>query len=197
MSRHGASRNPWWWTVLTLLHERPMHPYEIQRLTAERAKDYLVEHKPGSLYSVIEQLRRDGLVEQHDVTQEGRLPQRTVYRITAQGRETFLGWLTDQLARPVERDFPSFAFAIEKAIHLPPKTVASLLRQRAEALSAQLSDLDQALAQGRAQAGHRIALLEVEYARTLRQAEWDWVREVAAEMEDGPMDWSSFVGPDE
>jgi DNA-binding PadR family transcriptional regulator len=189
-----VSRNPWWWTVLTLLHERPMHPYEIQRLTVERGKDYLVEHKPGSLYSVIDALRRGGLIEQHDVTQEGRLPQRTVYRITADGREAFLDWLTAELGRPVERDFPGFAFAIEKAIHLSPLTVGDLLRQRVETVSVQLDELDEHLARGRAQGAARINLLELEYARALRRAERDWVRGVVTAIDEGRLEWRNPEG---
>jgi DNA-binding PadR family transcriptional regulator len=194
MPRGDASRNPWWWTVLTLLHERPMHPYEIQRLTTERAKDYLVEHKSGSLYSVIEQLQRGGLIEQHDVTQAGRLPQRTVYRITAHGQQAFLDWLTDQLARPAERDFPGFAFTVEKAIHLSPPTAADLLRQRLETLSVQLGELDQELARGRAQGAGRINLLELEYAHVLRRAERDWVREVVTAIDEGQLEWRNPEG---
>src|SRR5919199_125149 len=50
-------------TALRLLHERPMHPYEMARLIRERRIDEVLQLKRGSLYHAVERLVRDGLVE--------------------------------------------------------------------------------------------------------------------------------------
>src|SRR5690242_14900046 len=73
-------RNLWALTVLCLLRERPMHPYEMQRLIRERHKDEFLDLKRGSLYHAMERLQAAGLVEPMETFREGRRPERTVYR---------------------------------------------------------------------------------------------------------------------
>ena len=53
-----AYRNLWALTVLCLLREAPMHPYEMQRLIRERKKDDFLDLKRGSLYNSIARLER-------------------------------------------------------------------------------------------------------------------------------------------
>ena len=52
--------NLWALTILCLLRQRPMHPYEIQRLIREYHKDAFLDLKRGSLYHAIGQLRDAG-----------------------------------------------------------------------------------------------------------------------------------------
>ncbi len=49
-------------TVLALLTERPLHPYEMQRLMRERHKDFAIG-KARSFYDAANRLLRDGLIE--------------------------------------------------------------------------------------------------------------------------------------
>ena len=48
-------------SVLALLRERPMHPYEMYSLLIHRQAEYLVKVRPGSLYHTVERLARDEL----------------------------------------------------------------------------------------------------------------------------------------
>lgn len=50
-------------SVLSLLSQRPMHPYEMYSVMLERHEDELVKVRPGSLYHTVERLQRDGLVK--------------------------------------------------------------------------------------------------------------------------------------
>lgn len=191
MPRTETPRNPWFWTVLTLLHERPMHPYEIQQLTAQRGKDLLAEHKSGSLYSVIDRLSREDLIAKEATSRDGNLPERTVYRITAAGRDRLLGWLRAELGELDRRDLPRFAFALEKAAHLDPAAVHDLLKKRIGAVEAQLAEFDEI---ERHTAGvRRVSLLEVEYARVVRRAELEWLRQVVADLAQGRLDWEAMA----
>ena len=45
-------------TVLGLLSERTMHPYEMYQLAAARRGDQLVKIKPGSLYHTVTRLEK-------------------------------------------------------------------------------------------------------------------------------------------
>ena len=87
--------------VLGLLREQPMHPYEMQRQMRIRHTDDLLALKRGSLYHAINQLQRDGSIEPVETTRAGRRPERTVYRITTDGDDEFVGWLRELLSTPV------------------------------------------------------------------------------------------------
>src|SRR6476469_9439224 len=97
--------------VLVLLAEAPMHPYEMQRIMQWRGKDQVVRVQRGSLYPAVERPVKAGLVEPSEVEREGRRPERTVYRLTEEGRETAAHWLTDML-RTVRNEFPDFPAAL-------------------------------------------------------------------------------------
>jgi DNA-binding PadR family transcriptional regulator len=181
--------------VLTLLHERPMHPYEMQQLTAQRGKDLLAEHKSGSLYSVIDRLSREGLIASVATSREGNLPERTVYRITSDGRERLLGWLRSELGELDRRDLPRFAFALEKAAHLDPAVVRELLERRIGAVEAQIAEFDAIERHTAANGVRRVSVLEVEYARAVRRAELDWLRQVVDDLAAGRLDWAVVAAP--
>ena len=71
--------------VLALLFERPMHPYEMAATMRERHKEESIKLRYGSLYTVVETLQRDGLIEPHETSRDGRRPERTVYTLTDAG----------------------------------------------------------------------------------------------------------------
>ena len=97
--------------VLALLAEAPMHPYEMQRLMHWRGKTQVVRVQRGSLYPAVERLVKAGLVELAETEREGRRPERTVYRITDEGRETAETWLMDMLGT-VRNEYPEFPAAL-------------------------------------------------------------------------------------
>ena len=69
-------------SVLALLVERPMHPYEMYRLLLERHEDRRVKIRPGSLYHTVDRMAESGLVEATGTERDGGRPERTTYRIT-------------------------------------------------------------------------------------------------------------------
>jgi DNA-binding PadR family transcriptional regulator len=74
MNTSSSYRSPWALTILSLLFERDMHPYEIRRLVRHRGKGDFVDLRPGSLYRTIERLERTGLVEPVETTRAGKFP---------------------------------------------------------------------------------------------------------------------------
>ncbi len=75
--------------VLELLHERPLHPYEMAQLMRERYVHMRVNVKAGSLYHTVERLLRAGLIQVVDTQRDGRRPERTVYGMTQTGLDEF------------------------------------------------------------------------------------------------------------
>jgi DNA-binding PadR family transcriptional regulator len=166
-------RNLWAFTVLSLLRERPMHPYEMQRLIRERHKDDLLELKRGSLYHAIERLERAERIESVETSREGKRPERTTYRITEAGLDELLDWLREMLSRP-SGDPSEFLAAVAHVAHLPPEEVADCLDARATYLEAEIASLETVLRTLTPKIG-KIVLLEVDLARDRKQAELDWV----------------------
>ncbi len=102
-----------------------MHPYEIQQHVVERGIDQVIKFRPASMYSTVEKLAKDGLIEHVETSREGRRPERTVYRITDVGMDRLFDSLRSMLCQPVE-EYPVFeaglaflgVFTQEEAIRL-------------------------------------------------------------------------------
>ena len=164
-----------------------MHPYELQRRIRDWHKDDFLDLKRGSLYHAIERLHRQGAIESVETTREGRRPERTVYRLTEAGEGEVLRWLQDMLARPLREPTQFFA-ALSFLSHLSPDRVRAQLQQRTAFLEAEVAGLDAALRTMVPRIG-RLVLIEVEYARAMRQAELAWVRSFEQELQAGTLRW--------
>lgn len=190
MSQVSSRRaNLWSLTVLCLLRVRPMHPYEMQRLIHEWHKDDFLDLKRGSLYHAIERLRRDGWIEPVETSREGRRPERTVYRLTDGGEREVLRWLRQLLARPV-REPTSFFAALSFLPHLSPESVREQLEERVSLLEAEIAGLKAVLKTMVPKIG-RLVLVEVEYARAMRQAELAWVKSLREDLRTGRLTWDT------
>lgn len=171
--------------LLSALVEQPMYPYEMASTLRSRGKDEAVKINWGSLYTVVQNLEKHGFIEALNVARAGRQPERTTYRITDAGRAELTGWLRELLSVP-EREYPTFAAALQEMANLPPDEVRTLLEER-------LAVLDAAVAQGQqsldewSQRLPRLLLVETEYQLALRRAEAEWVRGLLAELTAGTL----------
>lgn len=182
-----AHRNLWALTVLCLLRERPMHPYELQRLLQARHKDEFLVLKRGSLYHAIERLQQADLIAPVETRREGKRPERTVYRLTERGEAELLAWLRELIARPV-REPSEFMAALSYLVHLPPDEALVQLESRATLLEAEIAAMAATL-QSLTPALSRLNLLEIEYLRAMRLAERDWVGALIADLRTGRLTW--------
>ena len=96
--------------ILGLLMEKERHPYEMRQTMKDRHWNETFRLRDGSLYYAVDQLRGDGWIEAVGVIAdpEGKRPDKTVYRITDQGRDAFLGLLYDQLEQRGVAQHPLF-----------------------------------------------------------------------------------------
>ena len=122
-------------SLLTLLMERPMYPYEMAATLRQRGKDEAIKINWGSLYTVVQNLEKHGFIEAMEVAREGRQPERTTYQITEAGRAELKDWLRELLSEP-EREYTRFEAALADCAVLPPSELAGLLQQRLDALDA-------------------------------------------------------------
>jgi len=166
--------NPLALAVLSLLAEKPMHPYEMSSTLRERAKEQSIKLNYGSLYSVVDSLVRHKLIDVQETVREGRRPERTVYAITDAGRIEFTDWLSELFAIPV-KEFLQFEAALSLMPSMPPDIVARLLDVRRIRLEAEIAGTDGILA-GMAEHGMPyLWSIEVDYVQTMRRAERDFV----------------------
>ena len=86
-------------SLLSLLTERPMYPYEMASKLREYGKDQAIKINWGSLYTVVQNLEKHGFIEAVEVAREGRQPERTTYRITEAGRAELKDWLRELIYR--------------------------------------------------------------------------------------------------
>jgi DNA-binding PadR family transcriptional regulator len=175
--------------VLALLYEAPMHPYRMQQLIKERGKDEVINvRQRASLYQTIDRLLKAKLIAVRATAREERRPERTIYELTEQGRETMLVWMREMLATPA-REFPYFPAALAYLPMLAPKDARTQLEQRVQALAADLDRIDAEL--GRA-AGviPRLFLVEMEYLRAMLHTELTWVRSIVDDLDAGRLTWS-------
>jgi DNA-binding PadR family transcriptional regulator len=177
----------WELAVLALLREEPMHPYQMQRLLRERHEDEVLGLKRGSLYNAINRLTRSGLIEPAAVGREGRRPERTTYRLTANGKREFVRWLRQRIATP-QREPSEFMGSVSFLVHLAPDDAVAQLDSRAQALDAQVKALRTSLERIGVHVA-RIHLIEVEYNLAMLRAELEWVRGRISEVRSGQFAW--------
>lgn len=176
-------------TVLRMLCDGPMHPYEMQQRIRTCHYDEAVKITPGSLYHTVDRLAAAGLVEPLETSREGRRPERTVYAVTTAGRDAAHNRLAELFARPAQ-EFPSLGTALAFANLLPPAEVARLLRSRTVALEALLAANQTAYESLRKNGIERYKLLDHELTITRLRGELDHVRALVDDLESGRMAWT-------
>ena len=185
-----ASRNrsnPLALAVLICLYERPMHPYEVATTLRQRNKHESVRLNYGSLYAVVASLERRGHITPLETAREGRLPERTVYELTDAGRVEMHDWLTDLIATPV-KEYPSFEAALSFLPALPPDDVIGLLRERALRLETEIAQAQASEDVAEKMGLPRLFSIEGQFRRVLLEAELDFARRLAADIESGALD---------
>jgi DNA-binding PadR family transcriptional regulator len=174
--------------VLQLLHERDLHPYEMQQTIRDRYTDHVIKVRAGSLYHTVERLHRIGLIEPVETARAGRRPERTVYAITDEGRDEYTANLRDLIRYPAD-EYPLFTATIVMLATLDPVQAADLLDQRVVSLEAGLAANDQVLASLAKRGLPRIETIQIEYAQAMRRAELAWVRDLVDDVRDGNLPW--------
>src|SRR5258708_19936945 len=119
--------------VLSLLTERPMHPYEVSAVMRQRGLADSIKLNYGSLYSVIEALLREGLIVPQETQRDGRHPERTIYATTEAGRTEFFSWLRSLIHTPAT-EYTRFAAGLSFLPHFSPTEAAALLEAPARLL---------------------------------------------------------------
>ena len=163
---------------------QPVHGYDVRReLVSWRAAEW-ANVAPGSIYSALKTLVRDGLIEVVGTDQVGGRPERTTYRLTDEGEKEFQTllrrglWNVDE---PLDPLLPSLSFmwAVSRA-----ELIASL-RHRIAVVQGKIKGLEFAIEQlsdpySKDQVGEMLRLSAARAA-----AEIPWAERLIAKLERG------------
>jgi DNA-binding PadR family transcriptional regulator len=169
--------------VLATVIQRPMHRYEMASVMRARGKDRDMDIKWGSLYTVVQNLEKNGFVEPIEVTRQGARPERTVYQITEAGRRELVEWTSELIAEP-ETEHTRFVAGLSVMIVLAPDDAIASLRTRLARLSEQI-DAQRAVAAEVGAEVPRLFLIEDEYRIAMAVAEADWTRRLVDDLSSG------------
>lgn len=169
--------------LLSLLAQRSMYPYEMAQMLRARGKDKTIKINWGSLYTVVQNLEKNGFIEVTGTVREGRQPERTTYQITEAGMAELRDWLHELLSEPGD-EHAGFVAALSEGGILPPDEVTELLTKRLGTLE-KLNTAQEADLRMWAERLPRILLVESEYQLAMRKAEASWVRDLLTEITEG------------
>jgi DNA-binding PadR family transcriptional regulator len=180
-------------SVLELLDEEPMHPYEMATRMRERHHDKFIRLNFGTLYHTVEVLERSGWIVPVEREKEGRRPERTIYSLSDSGREVLVRTLGEILRRP-QQEFPQFAAGLMFMHHLDAATAAAHLEERSAALDQIITKFETVLAELLHAGVARLALIEVEHKIAMLDAERRWARKLEEEIKTGKLEWKVGMG---
>ena len=192
MSELAPSISPLGLSILELLDERPMHPYELAATMRERHHDEFIRLNFGTLYHTVEVLERTGLIVSVEREKEGRRPERTIYELTDPGRELLIKVVSEILAQPT-REYTNFAAGLMFMHHLKAKHAAQLLHERVVALAAKTEKLGRVMSELRTAGVTRLAIIELEHKIAMVEAEREWVRKLEQEISEGRLEWKAGI----
>ena len=169
--------------LLSLLAQRSMYPYEMAQTLRARGKEQSIKINWGSLYTVVQNLEKNGFIEATGTVREGRQPERTTYQITAAGMAELSDWMRELLSVPKTSTTGS-SRRCRKAASCRPTRWSSCspsgwpswtgpTRSRRRDLKTWSQRLP------------RILLIESEYQLAMRKAQADWVRGLITEITEG------------
>jgi DNA-binding PadR family transcriptional regulator len=127
-------------TLLGLLASKPMYGYEVRQQMKETAMEYWVDVPQGSVYPALQRMAADGFLEVVEVTQDGKRPTKTIYRITDEGRAEHLRLLRNAWVDPALSGFP-VDVALFFVWFLPEEEIAMLLAERIDRIDQRLMNV--------------------------------------------------------
>jgi DNA-binding PadR family transcriptional regulator len=134
--------NPTRLFVLGALAKRgPMYGHQLRRDARMDRAELWSDVRPGSLYGALHRLAAEGLIEALRTEQDGNLPARTVYAITAEGQRELQVLRAEALQEAGLRPDP-VDLALAMSRDLDEDTLRGYLEDRIRALSARSAQFD-------------------------------------------------------
>ncbi|MFF0494168.1 PadR family transcriptional regulator [Nocardia sp. NPDC004068] len=171
---------------------QPVHGYDVRRELLSWHADDWANVKPGSVYGALKTVHREGLIAVEEVGQDGARPERTTYRMTAEGEKVFGDLVREALWSTEQPKHPYYA-AIALFPAAPRDEVVAALRSRILKFEADLLHLEREVARVLAGSGHpaeaephNVADL-LQLAADHTRADLEWSRKTLRRIESGEL----------
>jgi DNA-binding PadR family transcriptional regulator len=177
---------------------QPVHGYDVRRELLTWRLEELANVKPGSIYSAIRTLERDGCIAVHSRASEDSRPERTTYVLTSEGEKEF-HLLLRQCWWNVTTGAEPLAPALCLMVFLPREELIAALQARLAQLEGHLASTaftrnsikDGATGSDGGIPEHVREILDFVSGRT--RAELEWARSLQRKLRDGAY---TFTGED-
>ena len=126
--------------LAALARHGPMYGHQIRRDARIDRTELWSEVKPGSLYLALHKLETEGLIEPVRTEQQGKMPARTVFAITAEGRRELRALRAEALRDVVLRPDP-VDLALAVSADLDEDSLRGFIASRREELSSRMASL--------------------------------------------------------
>jgi DNA-binding PadR family transcriptional regulator len=180
----GSKLNALAVAVLELLHEKAMHPYEMAQTMRDRYVSRRLKLKAGSLYHAVERLEAQGFIEIVETQREGRRPERTVYGMTATGRDAFVHRAREMIGEVAE-EYPEFLSGLAVIDDVGLDAALDELEHRITLLEAAVAADQVVLAKLRADGTPEVYWLDWRYSTDRRAFELDWTKRLREDLRTG------------
>ncbi|GHF37350.1 PadR family transcriptional regulator [Streptomyces morookaense] len=174
--------------LLELLDEEDMHPYEMQQRLRDRGRDRLVKLTAGSLYHSVERLEKLGLITAVETNRQGRLPERTVYAITADGRAAFTDRLREMVATP-DREYPAFPLALAFLHSLERDEAIERLTWRSTMLEAEIAAEEAVAGRLTEQGTEPLYFLDLTWQIAAHRSQLEWIQKTIQQLSTNSLTW--------
>ncbi len=175
---------------------QPVHGYDVRRELLSWHADEWANVKPGSIYGALNTMQRDGLIAVEGVGQQHNRPERTTYRLTAEGEKVFGDMLREALWSSEMPKYPYHA-AVALFPQAPRDDVVAALRSRILKFESDLVYLDREVDRIMSGSGDPREAEPYHVADSIRlaadhtRADLEWSRKTLRRIESGELDvWS-------
>lgn len=155
-----------------LVRRGQAHGHELRREAQIGRTELWTNVHIGSIYTTLRRMETEGLVEAVRTERNGRMPERTVYTLTAEGRRE-LKVLRDGTLREVAVPSDPFDLALSCADDLEPGQLAEIVSERLVILQSRSAALARQRRTAAAYLDHRDQLL-FDHVTARLQTEIDW-----------------------
>ena len=180
--------------ALSLLVEKPMHPYEMLQTMRARRADRIVKLGPGGLYHTVDRMVRDGYAEPEGTDRGGNRPERTIYRVTPYGREVVADTIADMIVSPAP-EYPRLPVALSELNNLPAGRAVDLLERRVQSLRVHEAELSEAASMLTERPLPKRFWLQLDYTRAMVAAEREWTASTLDDIRSRALEWPDPESP--
>jgi len=180
MPRKKSGLTPAEYAILGLVHQRPVHGYQIaQEMAPDSGLGLICPLRRSNVYFLLGNLERRGLIEVEQ-RRDDAYPPKTVLKATAAGRRAFKSWIWQPVARlrEVRLDFLLKTYFLRAT---EPDSILRLLEGQVEFCRRYLDEW-QILAEGAAPRSFDRLVIEAKLAAA--QGTLDWLLDYRRHLEE-------------